>query len=43
MYEYMALELMRHRREAQDRAAERARLEREARPRKRHGHEAQGK
>ena len=43
MYDYVALELARQRREQVERAAERARLVREARPRKRRGHETQGR
>jgi hypothetical protein len=43
MYDFVALELARQRREQVERAAERARLVREARPRKRRGHETQGR
>jgi len=43
MYDYAALELARQRRDQVERAAERARLVREARPRKRRGHETQGR
>ena len=43
MYDFVALDLMRQRREQQDRAAERARLVREARPRNKRGHETQGR
>ena len=41
MYDFVALELARQRRDQVERAAERARLVREARPRKRRGHETQ--
>jgi hypothetical protein len=41
MYDFVALDLVRQRREQQDRAAERARLVREARPQKKRGHETQ--
>jgi len=43
MYDFVALDLVRQRREQQDRAAERARLVREARPQKKRGHETQGR
>ena len=43
MYDFVALDLVRQRREQVDRAAEHARLVREARPRKRRGHETQGR
>ena len=43
MYDFVALELARQRRDQVERAAERARLVREARPRKRRGHETQGR
>jgi hypothetical protein len=43
MYDFVALDLVRQRREQIERAAERARLVREARPRKRRGHETQGR
>jgi hypothetical protein len=43
MYDFVVLDLVRQRRQQQDRAAERARLVREARPRKKRGHEAQGR
>ena len=41
MYDFVALDLVRQRREQMVRTAEHARLVREARPRKRRGHEAQ--
>jgi hypothetical protein len=43
MFDYVALDLVRQRREQVERAAERARLVREARPRKRRGQHAQGR
>ncbi len=43
MYDFVALDLARQRRDQVERAAERARLVREARPRKRRGHETQGR
>jgi hypothetical protein len=43
MYDFVALDLVRQQRQHLDRAAERARLVREARPRKKRGHETQGR
>ena len=43
MYDFVALDLVRQQREHLDRVAERARLVREARPRKKRGHETQGR
>ena len=43
MYDPVALDLVRQRREQMECAAERARLEREARPQKKRGHETQGR
>ena len=43
MYDFVALDLARQRRDQVERAAERARLVREARPRRRRGHETQGR
>lgn len=43
MYEYVALDLVRQDRAQLERKAARARLVREARPRKRRGHETQGR
>jgi hypothetical protein len=43
MYDFVALDVVRQQREQIVRKAERARLVREARPRKRRGHEAQGR
>ena len=43
MYEFVALDLVRQQRAQVDRMAEHARLVREARPRKKRGHEAQGR
>ena len=43
MYDFVALDLVRQRRAQLDRAAERARLVREARPSKKRGHETQGR
>ena len=43
MYEYVALDLVRQDRAQLDRKAARARLVREARPRKQRGHETQGR
>ena len=41
MYDFVALEMARQRQQELERQAERARLVREARPRKRRGHETQ--
>ncbi len=43
MFDFVALDLVRQRRQQIDRAAERARLLREARPPKKRGHETQGR
>ena len=43
MYDFVALDIVRQQREQVVRKAERARLVREARPRKRRGHETQGR
>jgi hypothetical protein len=43
MYDFVILDLVRQQREQVVRTAERARLVREARPRKRRGHETQGR
>ena len=43
MYDFVALDMVRQQREQVVRKAERARLVREARPRKRRGHETQGR
>lgn len=43
MYDMTLLYLMRQRKEQVERTAERARLVREARPRRRRGHETQGR
>ena len=43
MYDFVALDLVRQRREQMDRAVEHARLVREARPQKKRGHETQGR
>ena len=43
MYDFVALDLVRQRRAQLDRVTERARLVREARPRKKRGHETQGR
>ncbi len=43
MYEYVALDLVRQDRAQLERKAARARLVREARPRKQRGHETQGR
>ena len=43
MYEFVALDLVRQQRQHLERTAERARLVREARPRKKRGHETQGR
>jgi hypothetical protein len=43
MYDFVVLDMVRQQRAGLDRAADRARLVREARPRKRRGHEAQGR
>jgi|GEM_PF-2143743 len=43
MYDFVILDLVRQQRSGLDRAADRARLVREARPRRRRGHETQGR
>jgi hypothetical protein len=43
MYDFVALDLVRQRRAQLDRVTEHARLVREARPRKKRGHETQGR
>jgi hypothetical protein len=43
MYDFVVLDLVRQQREQLDRAAAHARLVREARPRKKRGHETQGR
>jgi hypothetical protein len=43
MYDFVALDLVRQQLQHLDRVAERARLVREARPRKKRGHETQGR
>jgi hypothetical protein len=43
MYDFVVLDLVRQQRSGLERVADRARLAREARPRRRRGHEAQGR
>jgi hypothetical protein len=43
MFDFVALDLMRQRRQQLERAADHARLVREARPHKKHGAETQGR